>query len=245
MIRQNELVEPRFSDPALPPETRIYAVGDIHGRADLLHDVILRIEDDLARRPITHAIEVYIGDYIDRGPESKAVIETLAWRIAQRRAICLRGNHEALLEVFLADPAGLHPWMHVGAFTTLQSYGLSQSELSTSEFHIHRRLRDVFPEAHRLFLRCLQNSFSCGDFLFVHAGLRPGIPLEQQSVHDLLWIRDEFLDFKQSHGPLVVHGHTPVPHPELLTNRINIDTGAWMSGVLTCVAIEGTKVTVL
>jgi serine/threonine protein phosphatase 1 len=245
VIRQHDLVEPRFSKPALPPGTRIYAVGDIHGRADLLHDVIQRIEDDVVRRPIAHVVEVYIGDYIDRGPQSKNVIETLAWRVAQRRAVCLRGNHEALLEAFLADPAGLHPWLYVGARSTLVSYGLSDADLNASEFHIHRRLHENFPEAHYLFLGCLQNSFACGDFLFVHAGLRPGIPLAQQSSQDLFWIRDEFLDFRQSHGPLVVHGHTPVPHPELLPNRINIDTGAWMSGVLTCVAIEGTKVIVL
>ncbi len=245
MIRQHELVEPRFSNPALPPDTRIYAVGDIHGRADLLNDVIGRIEEDIARRPIAHVFEVYVGDYIDRGPQSKDVIEALAWRVVQRRAICLRGNHEALLETFLADPAGLHAWLHVGGWQTLESYGLSQTDMSASEFQIRRRLLGLFPKAHRLFLDCLHSSFSCGDFLFVHAGLRPGVPLAQQSLHDLLWIRDEFLSFKQSHGPLVVHGHTPVRHPELLPNRINIDTGAWMSGILTCIAIEGSKIVVL
>jgi serine/threonine protein phosphatase 1 len=245
VIRQHELVEPRFSDPALPPDTRIYAVGDIHGRADLLRDIIQRIDDDRARRPVRVSIEVYIGDYIDRGPQSKDVIDALAWRVVQKGAVCLRGNHEALLEAFFADPAGLHPWLYVGGRQTLESYGLSHADLDASEFRIHRRLLDVFPEAHRLFLECLQDYFSCGDFLFVHAGLRPGIPLAQQSLHDLHWIRDEFLDFKQSHGPLVVHGHTPVSHPELLPNRINIDTGAWMSGVLTCVVIEGSKVIVL
>jgi len=245
VIRRSGLVEPRFSDPALPLDTRIYAIGDIHGRADLLHDIIQRIDDDRARRPVGTSIEVYIGDYIDRGPQSKDVIETLAWRVVQKGAVCLRGNHEALLEAFLADPAGLHPWLHVGGRQTLESYGLSRADLDASESSIRHRLLDVFPEAHCIFLEYLQNSFTCGDFLFVHAGLRPGTPLAQQSVHDLHWIRDEFLDFKQSHGPLVVHGHTPVSHPELLSNRINIDTGAWISGVLTCVVIEGSKVIVL
>jgi len=245
MSRPHELVEPRFSDPALPPDTRIYAVGDIHGRADLLHDIIQRIDDDRGRRPVGTVIEVYIGDYIDRGPQSKDVIETLAWRVVKQRAVCLRGNHEALLEAFLADPAELHPWLHVGGRQTLESYGLSRDDLESSEFRIHRLFLNAFPEAHRLFLRCLQNSFSCGDFIFVHAGLRPGVPLAQQSLHDLHWIRDEFLNCKQSHGPLVVHGHTPVHHAELLPNRINIDTGAWMSGTLTCIAIEGSKVVVL
>lgn len=245
MIRHFEFIEPRFTNPTLPPDTRIYAVGDIHGRADLLNDVIERIEEDLVRRPVANVIEVYIGDYIDRGPYSKTVIDILAWRVVHKRAICLRGNHECLLEAFLSTPDALHPWMRVGARQTLESYGLSSEDFDAPEFRIHRHFLDAFPEAHRIFLGCLQNSFSCGDFLFVHAGIRPGIPLAQQSLHDLCWIRGEFLTFRQSHGPLIVHGHTPVDHPELLFNRINIDTGAWRSGLLTCIVIEGSKIIVL
>ncbi|MBY0380661.1 MAG: serine/threonine protein phosphatase [Xanthobacteraceae bacterium] len=244
-MRPRESAEPRFTTPALPPGTRIYAVGDIHGRSDLLTELIQRIDEDRLRRPIAHAFEIYLGDYIDRGPHSSAVVETLAWRIVRTGAICLRGNHEALLEAALDDASYLRPWLSVGGNDTLESYGLPGDDDAISDVELHLRLNIVFPEAHRLFLRCLRNMFSCGDFLFVHAGIRPGIPPREQSTQDLLWIRDDFLLSKQNHGPIVVHGHTPVMHPEFLFNRINIDTGAWFSGVLTCIAIEGTDVIVL
>jgi serine/threonine protein phosphatase 1 len=114
-----------------------------------------------------------------------------------------------------------------------------------TEIELHRRFRSAFPRAHELFLQCLHDGFYCGDFLFVHAGVRPGIPIEQQALQDLLWIRHEFLDSAQDHGMLIVHGHTPVPHPDIRHNRINIDTGAWRTGTLTCIAIEGTTILVL
>lgn len=241
----HDFAEPRFSAPALPPGLRIYAVGDIHGCADLLSEVILRIEEDRIRRPADRTLEIYLGDYIDRGSNSREVIEALAWRIVERHAVCLRGNHEALLEASLEDPACLHSWLSIGGANTLKSYGILAETGSISEQELHRNLNDAFPEAHRLFLKCLRNTFSCGDFLFVHAGIRPGIPLRQQSLRDLLWIRDDFLLSKQNHGPIVVHGHTPVARPDFLANRINIDTGAFFSGVLTCIAIEGTEVMVI
>lgn len=229
---------------SLPPGVRIYAVGDIHGRADLLYETITRIDEDLARRPTRYAIEVYLGDYIDRGPDSKTVIDLLTVRLVRNRAVCLRGNHEALLEAFLQDPAELRSWLHLGALQTFASYGVSlHSRMTIAE--LHRSLIDAFPRTHELFLQCLRNSFCCGDFLFVHAGVRPGVPIEMQEPEDLLWIRGEFLSSRQDHGSFVVHGHTPVPHPDIHHNRINIDTGAWRSGTLTCIAIEGTTILVL
>jgi serine/threonine protein phosphatase 1 len=203
-----------------PADTRIYAVGDIHGRADLLIETIARIDDDLRRRPIEYAVEVYLGDYIDRGPDSKTVIDLLAVRLVENRAVCLRGNHEALLESFLRDPANFHHWQH-------------------------RRFLSVFPRAHEVFLQCLRYGFCCGDFLFVHAGIRPNVPMEQQDIEDVLWIRHEFLNSAEDHGKFIVHGHTPVPHPDIRHNRVNIDTGAWHTGTLTCIAIEGTTILVL
>jgi serine/threonine protein phosphatase 1 len=245
-MHPHDFAEPRFSAPAVPAGTRVYAIGDIHGRADLLTELIQRIDEDRLRHPIANVLEIYLGDYIDRGPDSKSVIETLAWRIVKRGAICLRGNHEALLEATLEHPAYVGHWLSVGAAETLESYGLHLGDRRPiSEIELHRRLNVLFPEAHRLFLKCLRNTFACGDFLFVHAGIRPGLPLREQSTDDLLWIRDDFLLSKKTHGSIVVHGHTPVAHPEFLPNRINIDTGAWHSGVLTCIAIEGTRVTVL
>jgi serine/threonine protein phosphatase 1 len=228
-----------------PADTRIYAVGDIHGRADLLIETIARIDDDLRRRPIEHAVEVYLGDYIDRGPDSKTVIDLLAVRLVENRAVCLRGNHEALMEDFLRDPANFRHWQHLGGMQTLASYGVYPRSRSETEIDLHRRFVSAFPRAHQLFLQCLHYSFCCGDFLFVHAGIRPNIPREQQDIKDLLWIRHEFLNSEQDHGKLVVHGHTPVPYPDIRHNRVNIDTGAWHTGTLTCIAIEGATILVL
>jgi serine/threonine protein phosphatase 1 len=229
-----------------PADTRIYAVGDIHGRADLLIDTTARIEYDLRRRPIEHAVEVYLGDYIDRGPDSKTVIDLLAARLVHHGAVCLRGNHEALMENFLRDPLNLGPWLQLGGMETLASYGVApHPHAIETGAELQQRFWDAFPREHELFLQCLRYTFSCGDFLFVHAGIRPGIPLEQQDVHDLMWIRHEFLDWSEDYGNFIVHGHTPVPHPDIRGNRINIDTGAWRTGTLTCIAIEGTEIMVL
>lgn len=234
---------------SIPPDIRIYAVGDIHGRADLLYEITQRIEDDLRRRPIKYAIEIYLGDYIDRGPDSKGVIDQLAVRLVQKRALCLRGNHEALLAAFLHDPAAINHWSQLGAWDTFASYGVSVDPANRSRImapaDLHRSFLKAFPRTHELFLQCLRNSFCCGDYLFVHAGIRPGIPIESQKLDDLLWIRGEFLNSTHVHEKYVVHGHTPVDHPDIRSNRINIDTGAWISGILTCVAIEGETLLVL
>jgi serine/threonine protein phosphatase 1 len=230
----------------VPPATRIYAIGDIHGRADLLADLVERIDEDLSRRPIEHAGEVYLGDYIDRGNDSKTVIDILCHRLVHRNAICLRGNHEAMLEEFLEDPNVLHGWIRLGALSTFSSYGVpisSSTPLVPAE--LHRALCSVFPRTHLLFLQCLRNLTTCGDYLFVHAGIRPGVPLQHQVQDDLTWIRNEFLNSKVDHKWMVVHGHTPVTHPQILSNRINIDTGAVFSGTLTCVVLEGASVSFL
>lgn len=230
-----------------PPGTRIYAVGDIHGRADLLADILDRIDDDLYRRPIPNAVEVYLGDYIDRGPDSKSVIDLLAVRMVRRHAICLRGNHEQLLEEFLDDPRAIRDWAQLGAMQTLASYGiiLNARNAAITAATLRQSFLNLFPRTHQLFLQCLRDSFSCGDFLFVHAGIRPGVPLQHQNPDDLHWIREDFLQSTADHGKIVVHGHTPVDHPEFRSNRINIDTGAWRSGVLTAIAIEAADVIVL
>lgn len=226
-----------------PADTRIYAVGDIHGRADLLIETMERIDDDLARRPVARAVEIYLGDYIDRGPDSKGVIDLLATRLVVGNAVCLRGNHEDLMERFLRDPLALPAWLKLGGLQTLASYGVAprHDAVETSQ-ELQRRFREAFPRTHMLFLKCLKPWISCGDYLFVHAGIRPAVPLERQSVADLLWIRDEFLKSTHDHGKLIVHGHTPVPHPEVHCNRINIDTGAWRTGTLTCAVLESSSI---
>lgn len=226
-----------------PPETRIYAVGDIHGRADLLHETMELIDEDLARRPIAYVVEIYLGDYVDRGADSRGVIDLLAARLVGNNAICLRGNHEELLERFLTDPRVLDSWLKLGGLQTLASYGIQlRPDRREPVQELHDRFMLAFPRAHAQFLKCLKPWICCGDYLFVHAGIRPRVPYDRQTLQDLLWIRDEFLNSTHDHGKCIVHGHTPVPHPDLRHNRINIDTGAWHSGTLTCVVLEGASI---
>ena len=241
-MQQMSAAPSRSVNASAPADTRIYAVGDIHGRADLLSEITARIDDDIRRRPIAHTVEVYLGDYIDRGPHSRTVIDLLAVRLVANRAVCLRGNHEAVMEGFLQDPAILQYWEPLGGMQTLASYGIELHGDTETALDLQRRFLAAFPRAHELFMQCLRNRFSCGDFLFAHAGIRPGIPIEQQDVNDLIWIRDEFLESTLNHERFIVHGHTPVPHPDIRHNRINIDTGAWRTGILTCIAIEGSTI---
>lgn len=230
----------------VPQATRVYAVGDIHGRADLLLDLVERIDEDVQRRPIEHVVEVYLGDYIDRGDDSKIVIDILCRRLVQRNAVCLRGNHEVLLEEFLKDSDVVHAWIKLGALHTITSYGVPLAAGTQAVApDLQEAFRRVFPRTHMLFLQCLRDVYRCGDYLFVHAGIRPGVPLDQQVQDDLVWIRDEFLSSTVDHGWTVVHGHTPVTHPQVLSNRINIDTGAVFSGTLTCLMLEGASISFL
>ena len=239
---QRSVATSRSVAASTPADTRIYAVGDIHGRADLLSEIIARIDDDIRRRPIAHTVEVYLGDSIDRGPDASTVLDLLAFRLVANRAVCLRGNHEAVMEGFLQDPAILPHWLQLGGLQTLASYGIELHDGTEAPAAVHRRFVDAFPREHELVMRCLRNQFSCGDFLFVHAGIRPDVPIEHQDPNDLIWIRDEFLNSTQRHERFVVHGHTPVPHPDIRPNRINIDTAAWRTGTLTCIAIEGSTI---
>jgi serine/threonine protein phosphatase 1 len=234
----------RRAPPAIPPDTRIYAVGDIHGRADLLAELQGRIDQDIVNRPIATPVEIYLGDYIDRGPHSRRVIDLLIRRLVTRAAICLRGNHEAMLEAFLDDPLVLRAWAEIGGLNTLASYGVG-APAATSQFverDIWNEFHAVFPRSHDLFLQCLATHHAIGDFFFVHAGIRPGVALDRQEIDDMLWIREEFLKSKRDFGAVIVHGHTPVSTPQLNSNRINIDTGAYMTGILTCVVIEGSNI---
>jgi serine/threonine protein phosphatase 1 len=232
----------------VPAGLRVYAVGDIHGRADLLFDVMQRIDQDTYQRPIPHAIEVYLGDYIDRGPDSKAVIELLAHRLVRRSAICLRGNHESILENVLNGAptrSELFHWMRLGGADTLASYGITVPAPLPDPAELQQAFRAMVPRTHTLLLECLRDTFSCGDYLFVHAGIKPGRAISDQTQDDLLWIRDEFLDSDADHGQIVVHGHTPVQHLDIRSNRINIDTGAVWTGSLTCIALQASSIVVL
>jgi serine/threonine protein phosphatase 1 len=236
----------KFSRPALPAGLRIYAIGDLHGRADLLDSLLSRIDTDLVHRPVNSAIEVYVGDYIDRGPGSCQVLDRLIARSQQRKVVCLKGNHEIFLSQFLANPATLQGWRQYGGLETLVSYGLrpSLNPDAAEQIEIARALRSAIPNLHLQFLDHLSPSASCGDFFFVHAGVKPRVPLAEQREEDLLWIREEFLLYEDDFEKIIVHGHTPVSEPDFRPNRINIDTGAYATGKLTCLRIEADEIEV-
>jgi Calcineurin-like phosphoesterase len=219
---------------------RVYVIGDIHGRSDLLDKMIEQIEQDLKQSPVTDALTVTLGDYIDRGPDSRGVLDRLAKNPFPTRYIALKGNHEALFERFLNDPAVASQWRRLGGLETLYSYGISVAKVMVGKGFEEASvaLRQAVPKEHLRFLGSLELTVSVGDYFLCHAGVRPGIPLEQQRPEDLLWIRDEFLNSKERFGKVVVHGHSPTAEPEVLPNRINIDTGAFATGRLTCLVLE-------
>jgi serine/threonine protein phosphatase 1 len=229
--------------PKLPDGIRIYAVSDIHGCADLLQDVFAAIDHHLARAGPVRALHVFLGDYIDRGPASRQTIDLLIERGRRHECIFLKGNHEAFLFEVLQDASRLQSWKEYGGFQTLMSYGLTPSIKpdQAEQDELARALLQGMPKHHRRFLSNLRTSFFCGDFFFAHAGVRPGVPLRQQREEDLLWIRDEFLQSEENFGKFIVHGHTPVPKPVIRPNRINIDTGAYATGVLTLLTIQGER----
>lgn len=218
---------------------KIYAIGDIHGRLDLLERAIAAIARDVeANGPA--ALTVTLGDYVDRGPDSRGVLDRLIANPFPTPYVPLKGNHESLFEVFLADPATGPYWRQQGGLETLQSYGVRPLGLGGISFaKAKEQLLGVLPPAHLEFMRTLKISHTRGDYFFCHAGVRPGVPLDRQSEEDLLWIRDEFLESATNFGKIVVHGHTPMEKPEVRPNRISIDTGAFATGRLTCVALEG------
>ena len=229
--------------PRLPDGIRIYALGDIHGRSDLLKETFSVIDTDIAKNPVSRPVEVFLGDYIDRGPDSAHTLDLLLERSLYRETVFLKGNHEAYLLEVLRDPTKLEDWRQFGGLQTLMSYGIQPSlnPDSAEQTNLISALLEVMPADHLQFLQSLKPSFECGDFYFVHAGVRPGIPLNEQQEHDLLWIRDEFLNSIENFGKFIVHGHTPVPEPDIRPNRINIDTGAYATGNLTLLTIQGSS----
>jgi serine/threonine protein phosphatase 1 len=221
----------------------IYAVGDIHGRMDLLEPLLDQIRQDAfdAPRP-TKPVLIFIGDYIDRGPSSRAVIERLIGlkRDAEFEVCALKGNHEAAVLGFLQNPASGPAWSEQGGAQTLASYGVTPPA-SATDAEAWSTVRDAFalalPLEHLNFLSELVLTAAHGDYVFVHAGLRPGLALEAQSEVDLLWIRDEFLNEPGPFENVVVHGHTPMEKPFMGEHRINTDTGAYATGTLTAVRL--------
>ena len=234
----------RARQPArsVPPGTRTYAIGDIHGRLDLLEALLAKIEEDDAARGPAESQVILLGDLIDRGPQSAQVIER-ALRLEQAGNACrfLLGNHE---EVFLKALAGdlktLAFFTRIGGRETILSYGVSEQEYRDCDYPaLLDLLRERVPQAHIDFLQRFEDLIVLGDYAFVHAGVRPDRPLEEQQTSDLRWIRTEFLDHRGTLEKIVVHGHTVTEKVELRPHRIGLDTGAYASGRLTAMGFEG------
>ena len=228
---------------SVPSGVRVYAVGDIHGRLDLLDNIQEKIVRDSEQAPAKRII-VYLGDYIDRGADSKGVIDRLLSPPAKGfTARYLRGNHDQSLLDFLDDPGHYRMWKDYGARETLVSYGIMPPRGESDAVLSKARddLASVLPESHLEFVRGLELSLAIGDYFFVHAGVRPGLPLARQSPQDLMWIREEFLTSSSDFGKVVVHGHSPSPIPIKRANRIGVDTGAYATGRLSCAVLEGSE----
>ncbi|WP_294279646.1 metallophosphoesterase family protein [uncultured Sphingomonas sp.] len=227
----------------MTPGLRVYAVGDIHGRLDLLDRILMQIDADHAARPPAERHLVFLGDLVDRGPDSAGVVErirTLAEGDPQVH--CLMGNHE---EIFLrsieGDDKALRLFCRIGGRETLVSYGVTPEDYERLDYaEVVEQLLDRVPAAHRDFLTSLREILIMGDYVFVHAGIRPGIPIAEQKLAETRWIRDPFLDHRAPLEKMVVHGHTVAEEAEILPHRIGIDTGAYHSDRLTALMLENT-----
>ena len=233
----------RQRTPTGVPGYRAYVVGDVHGRLDLLQDLLAKIHAELQLHPSAKTLLVFVGDLIDRGPSSAQVVERLrTYKREGVRTVFLLGNHEeVLLRILGGDASLIDKWRWFGGAECLQSYGTDAAQLDrASDDEALAIVRKAIPREHVRFIEGFSDSCAFGDYLFVHAGIRPGVGVEQQSQSDLRWIRDPFLNDDSDHGCIVVHGHTIADDVEHRVNRIGIDTGAYRSGILTALGIEGT-----
>lgn len=234
----------RDSAPSGPRKHRAYAIGDIHGCLDLLDRLLSEIEADIARQPQAKTSLIFLGDIVDRGPASAQVVERLRTLSIRGASVhFIMGNHEeVMLRVIDGETELLKNWLRFGGTETLLSYGIEPKELKKlSSEELSERLKRDIPESHRRFLGGFADSIAFGDYVFVHAGIRPGVELSEQSQADLRWIREPFLGDTTDRGYIVVHGHTIRNEVETTENRIGIDTGAYCTGTLTALAIDGRK----
>ena len=225
-------------------EALVYAIGDVHGRLDLMTKMLEAIRADAhASNYFARPHVIFLGDYIDRGPESRGVIQHLVelWASGEFQLECLFGNHEERMLDFLGDERYGPAWMRCGGEAALLSYGVRPPPLAEAEAKAWTRTRDelddVLPPSHLRFLFSLRDMAQIGDYAFVHAGVRPGVPLDDQDPKEMRWIRRPFLDHEEPFEKVIVHGHTPVEKPKIGGNRINVDTGAFLSGRLTAVRL--------
>jgi len=239
------LIGAKAPKPAVGMGKRLFAIGDIHGRRDLLDGLLEHIASYIGSAPLADNILVFLGDYVDRGPASRAVIERLCGLEQETgwRCIFLRGNHDQAILEFLQDPSSYSAWRGYGAAETLLSYGVMPPRFeNASDFaQAWDDFARKFPPQHSEFLRGLKHFHVEDDYVFVHAGIRPGIALADQTPNDMMWIRESFLSYRGRFEKVVVHGHTPAPAPVILSNRICVDTGAHATGRLTALVLEGRR----
>lgn len=244
LFKQKRTARP-IDTASVPEGRRVYAIGDIHGRNDLFRELLALIDkDDRERGPASSQL-ILLGDLVDRGPDSRGVIETAMQLAASGGNVrFIAGNHEEVFLQALAheDTETTRFFYRIGGRETILSYGIDPDEfLSLDMEGLTGRLKDLVPDEHAAFLEKFDDQVVVGDYLFVHAGIRPGVPLDQQRRKHLRWIRDEFLDYPGDHEKVVVHGHTITEDIEEGHCRIGIDTGAWESGRLTAIGLEGTE----
>lgn len=228
------------SRPALPSGNRVYAIGDIHGRLDLFERLLTQIRHDSEARPPADVSLILLGDLIDRGPESRGVVSKAREGVPWAKTIVLMGNHEAvMLDVLDGQTETLAQWLRFGGVETLLSWGIPRALIAEgTRTEILDALRAAVTTEERTLLARMRTSLRMGDYYFVHAGIRPEVPLDKQNDEDRLWIREEFLDSKKKHGAMIVHGHSINPEIEQLPNRIGLDTGAYASGKLTALGLQ-------
>jgi serine/threonine protein phosphatase 1 len=230
---------PEFQ-PRLPPGMRLYAIGDIHGRADLLEKMIRLIDADKEGYK-GEVVVIFLGDYVDRGPATREVLSLLSTYRGGDKQVMLRGNHEDILLRFFKDHSVAPGWFHYGGLQTLRSYGIpiaGPTQDFEDIFRLRKELEEAMPKEHRRFLENLGFLARFGDYFFVHAGIHPDKPLNEQTEHDYLWTREPFLSTPMNFGFTVVHGHSIRMQPEVRFNRIGIDTGAYATGRLTCLVLQ-------
>lgn len=225
----------------VPAGERVYAVGDVHGRRDLLAKLVEAIEQDDAEAGAAQTTVVMLGDLVDRGPESAGVVDLVRQWQRQRNVRVLGGNHEEMFLKSFTSAEMMRHFLRHGGRETVHSYGVDQSALSQAQSieEMQQMIADAVPQADRDYIAGFEDMIRIGDYLFVHAGIDPAIDLAEQRVQDLRWIREPFLSFSEPHGLVVVHGHTISDEPEDRGNRIGIDTGAYASGRLTALVLEG------
>lgn len=223
-----------------PDDTVVYAIGDVHGRLDLLEDLERKITRDAEGRNASRKVLVYLGDFVDRGYQSREVLDhLLAPGPAGFERVFLQGNHEEFLLRFLDDSSVARSWFSNGGLETMMSYGVEVSMSAADTSRVQANFKSALPDEHRAFLEALPSMHKEGDYVFVHAGIRPGVALDAQDPKDLRWIRGDFLEDTRDHGAVIVHGHTVEENPVSRPNRIGIDTGAYATSELTCVVLSG------